>query len=116
MQRLKPLKKFGQNYLTDKNILIKIVDEISPLPGDNLIEIGPGLGSLTEILLKRIPEFTAVEIDSRVIDELSQRFPGISLIHSDFLDLNLEDLFNKKKEKLRIAGKYSIQYNFADYI
>ncbi|MGD1006858.1 MAG: 16S rRNA (adenine(1518)-N(6)/adenine(1519)-N(6))-dimethyltransferase RsmA [Ignavibacteriaceae bacterium] len=114
MQKIKPLKKFGQNYLTDKNILKKIVDEISPLPDENFIEIGPGLGSLTEIILERIPEFTAVEIDSRVIDELSQKFSSISLINSDFLDLNLEDLFNKKKKKLRIAG--NIPYNITSPI
>jgi 16S rRNA (adenine1518-N6/adenine1519-N6)-dimethyltransferase len=114
MQNVKPLKKFGQNYLTDKNILNKIVNEISPLPGDNLIEIGPGRGSLTRILLERIPGFTAVEIDSRVIDELSQNFPSVTLIHADFLDLNLEDLFHKNNEKLRIAG--NIPYNITSPI
>jgi 16S rRNA (adenine1518-N6/adenine1519-N6)-dimethyltransferase len=114
MRKVKPLKKFGQNYLTDKNILNKIVNEISPLPGDNLIEIGPGLGSLTGILLERIPELTAVEIDFRVIDELSKKFPAITLIHADFLDLNLEDLFHKKNEKLRIAG--NIPYNITSPI
>ncbi|MGA7721099.1 MAG: 16S rRNA (adenine(1518)-N(6)/adenine(1519)-N(6))-dimethyltransferase RsmA [Ignavibacteriaceae bacterium] len=114
MQKVKPLKKFGQNYITDKNILNKIVNEIVPLPGDNLIEIGPGLGSLTGILLERIPEFTAVEIDSRVIDELSQKFPALALIHADFLDLNLQDLYNKKNKRLRIAG--NIPYNITSPI
>ena len=101
MQRLKPLKRFGQNYLTDKNVLIKIVDEISPLPEENLVEIGPGLGSLTEILSDRIKDFTAVEIDTRVIDGLRQKFPFISVIQADFLDLKLEELFDKKNCKIK---------------
>lgn len=112
--RLKPLKRFGQNYLADKNILIKIADEISPLPEDNLIEIGPGLGSLTEVLSERIQDFTAVEIDTRVTDELSQKFPFVTVIQGDFLELNLEELYNKKHSKLRIAG--NIPYNITSPI
>jgi 16S rRNA (adenine1518-N6/adenine1519-N6)-dimethyltransferase len=114
MQKVKPLKQFGQNYLTDKNILNKIVNEISPQPGDNLMEIGPGLGSLTEILSEHIAEFTAVEIDFRVIDELSRRFPNVSIVQGDFLELDLEDFFNKKAKKIRIAG--NIPYNITSPI
>jgi 16S rRNA (adenine1518-N6/adenine1519-N6)-dimethyltransferase len=114
MQRLKPLKRFGQNYLTDKNVLIKIVDEISPLPEENLVEIGPGLGSLTEILSERIKDFTAVEIDTRVIDSLREKFPSISIIQADFLNLNLEEIFDKKKKRIRIAG--NIPYNITSPI
>src|ERR1035441_9095430 len=80
MQFIKPLKKFGQNYLTDPNILRKIVEEIDPTAEDNIIEIGPGLGALTEILLKKVPFITAVEIDNRVGEILRQRFKGIELI------------------------------------
>ncbi|MDR3627070.1 MAG: 16S rRNA (adenine(1518)-N(6)/adenine(1519)-N(6))-dimethyltransferase RsmA [Ignavibacteriaceae bacterium] len=115
MQKVKPLKRFGQNYLTDKNILNKIADEISPKEGNNLIEIGPGLGSLTEKLIERIPDgFTAVEIDTRVIHDLIFKFPTVTLIHADFLDLSLDELFNRKKEKLRIAG--NIPYNITSPI
>lgn len=73
MQIIKPLKKFGQNYLTDPNILRKIVEEIDPLAEDNIIEIGPGLGALTEILLKKVHSITAVEIDNRVGEILRQK-------------------------------------------
>ncbi len=114
MQKIKPLKKFGQNYLTDNNILDKIVKEIFPNPEDNLVEIGPGLGALTEKLIEFTPCLTAVEIDSRVIENLSIKYPKLNLIHSDFLEINLEELFDNKKKKLRIVG--NIPYNLTSPI
>ena len=109
MVRIQPLKKFGQNYLSDKNILRKIADEISPLPGDNLLEIGPGTGSLTELMYGKSKIFTAVEIDTRVIEDLKQRFPGINIILGDFLKIELPPLIGSGNEKLRIVG--NIPYN-----
>jgi 16S rRNA (adenine1518-N6/adenine1519-N6)-dimethyltransferase len=110
----KPLKRFGQNYLKDNNILRKIVDEISPDSGDNMIEIGPGYGALTEKLILKVPTLTSIEIDSRVIDNLQQRFPSLSLIHSDIFDQNFETLFEKNHKKLRIVG--NIPYNITSPI
>lgn len=112
MDKIRPLKRFGQNYLTDNNILNKIVDEINPLPGDNLIEIGPGRGALTEKLLERIPGLTAVEIDKRVADELEEKFPALRLIRGDFLSIDLARY--SKEKKIRIAG--NIPYNLTSPI
>ncbi len=114
MQNLKPLKRFGQNYLTDQNILRKIAEEISPKPEDNLIEIGPGTGALTKYLFEKDPALTAVEIDRRVIDELSMKFPGLDLIQSDFLDLDLSEFYKRKSKKIRVAG--NIPYNLTSPI
>ncbi len=114
MQKIKPLKRFGQNYLFDANILSKIVDEISPGPQDNLIEIGPGLGSLTERLITLAPNLTAVEVDTRVIEDLSIRFPCLNLIHADFLKIDLDDLYKLKQKELRIVG--NIPYNLTSPI
>ena len=114
MQKVKPLKRFGQNFLTDVNILNKIVSEISPKAGDNLIEIGPGLGSLTEKLLEKTPSLTAIEIDTRVINELQLNFPQLNLIHADFLELDLSEILKNKNEKLRIVG--NIPYNLTSPI
>lgn len=114
MNSIKPLKKFGQNYLKDNNILNKIVDEISPQTEDNLIEIGPGLGALTEKLVQKEISFTAVEIDKRVIDDLRKQFPDINFIHNDFLKLNLADLLRNKNDRLRIVG--NIPYNLTSPI
>ncbi|HSL87933.1 MAG TPA: rRNA adenine N-6-methyltransferase family protein, partial [Ignavibacteriaceae bacterium] len=104
MNSVRPLKKFGQNYLKDKNIIKKIVDEINPLPKDNLLEIGPGLGSLTNELVERGILFTAVEIDRRVIDDLRGRYPTVNIIEHDFLELDLNNLLRTDTDKLRIAG------------
>ncbi len=113
MQKIKPLKRFGQNYLKDKNILHKIIEEISPQPDDNIIEIGPGLGILTEELVKFNPNLTAIEIDNRVIADLLSRFPGLKLINDDFLNIKLNNLY-KSENKLRIVG--NIPYNLTSPI
>ena len=114
MQKIKPLKRFGQNYLTDNNILEKIFYEMAPLPGDSLIEIGPGLGALTGKLLKSSADLTAVEIDKRVIDDLRFKYPGLKVIAGDFLKLDLYDFIVKGKDKLRIVG--NIPYNLTSPI
>lgn len=114
MEKVKPLKRFGQNYLHDKNIINKIISEISPLPEDNLVEIGPGLGSLTNELIKYKPDFFAVEIDKRVIKDLSEKYPKLKLANKDFLSLNLNDIYQENKKKLRIVG--NIPYNLTSSI
>lgn len=110
----KPLKRFGQNYLTDPNILNKIAAEISPKDDDNLIEIGPGKGALTEKLLEKVSSFTAVEIDKRVREELSEKLPNLNLISGDFLEIDFQKLYLLKNKKLRIVG--NIPYNITSPI
>lgn len=114
MNNVRPLKRFGQNYLKDHNILNKIVDEFSPQAEDNILEIGPGTGSLTEKLTERGITFTAVEIDNRVIDNLRNRFTDLKIIHADFLKLRLSDFLRNNKDKLRIVG--NIPYNLTSSI
>jgi 16S rRNA (adenine1518-N6/adenine1519-N6)-dimethyltransferase len=114
MQSIKPLRKFGQNYLTDKNIIRKIINEISPKEGDNLIEIGPGTGSLTKELLERVPQITAVEIDKRANEILLTKYPGLCLAEEDFLKFDLQKIYEKKHKKLRIVG--NIPYNLTSSI
>jgi 16S rRNA (adenine1518-N6/adenine1519-N6)-dimethyltransferase len=114
MQYIKPLKKFGQNYLTDPNILRKIVEEIDPAPGDNIIEIGPGLGALTKKLLEKVPSITGVEIDNRVGEELKAKFPGLKLLTQDILKTDLKAIYSESNIKLRITG--NIPYNLTSPI
>jgi 16S rRNA (adenine1518-N6/adenine1519-N6)-dimethyltransferase len=106
---LKPLKRFGQNYLKDPNILNKIVEEISPEEDDNIVEIGPGRGALTAKLLEKVSTITAVEIDKRVREELSEKFPKLNFISGDFLEYDLQALFSIRNKKLRVTG--NIPYN-----
>jgi len=114
MDKVKPLKRFGQNYLKDINILKKIVDEVNPKPGDNILEIGPGQGALTAELLQRIDQITAVEIDNRVIEHLTVKFPQLKIVEGDFLSIDLDKFTNENKKKLRVAG--NIPYNLTSPI
>jgi len=103
MEKVRPLKKFGQNYLQDQNILNKIAAEINPLPGNHILEIGPGTGALTEKLINKAGKMTAVEIDKRVIENLQYRFPTLYLISNDFLEVDLNSI-NSENKKLRVVG------------
>lgn len=112
MEKIKPLKRFGQNYLIDKNIIDKIIDAFEPKLDDLVIEIGPGRGALTTILAKKIKKLFAIEIDKRVIDDLKLQFPSVEFINQDFLKLDLSTIFNG--EKKRIIG--NIPYNITSPI
>ena len=94
---LAPNKKFGQNFLFDANIITKIINAIQPTETDNILEIGPGLGSLTEILLQKAGSLTAVEIDAGIVKYLNTfvNKNNFSLIHCDFLKAEINLNFNK---------------------
>lgn len=114
MNRKYPIKRFGQNYLRDENIIGKIISEISPKSNDLIIEIGPGEGALTSNLLEKTAKLIAVEIDKRNIEVLTTKFPKLNLISGDFLELDLNAIFNKYGKKLRIVG--NIPYNITSPI
>ncbi|MFO1459769.1 MAG: 16S rRNA (adenine(1518)-N(6)/adenine(1519)-N(6))-dimethyltransferase RsmA [Verrucomicrobiota bacterium] len=81
-------KSLGQNFLHDGNQLRRIADAAGIEPGDSLLEIGPGLGPLTELLLARGGPVTAVEVDRRLVDILQERFgreSRFTLVHADAL-------------------------------
>ena len=108
----KPLKRFGQNYLTDRNTILKIIDKFNPQKEDNIIEIGPGRGALTNELSKISNKIKAIEIDTRVIESLSAQFPNVKFINRDFLKLDFSEVF--ESEKLRVIG--NIPYNITSPI
>lgn len=113
MNHPKPLKQFGQNYLTDRNITRKIVSAFDPKADDCIVEIGPGRGILTSELLGVVPKISAVEIDFRVIEELKSQFPSADFINADFLKIDLTQLA-KEGKPLRIIG--NIPYNITSPI
>jgi len=113
-RKYKPLKKFGQNYLLDNNILNKISDEMALMQDDVVVEIGPGNGALTRFLVDRCNSVFAIEIDSRVIADLQNRFPSVQVIEHDFIKFDLSTIAKTTNKKLRIAG--NIPYNITSPI
>ena len=85
-------KSFGQNFLTDTNILQKIVDTAEIDKNVNVIEIGPGIGALTEFLAESAAEVMAFEIDDRLVPILADTlrdFDNVTVVNQDILKVNL---------------------------
>lgn len=112
MSKPRPLKRFGQNYLVDKNTTLKIVNEFDPKSNDVVIEIGPGTGALTSELMPKVKKLYAVEIDKRVVESLALSYPSVNVINHDFIKLDLNNYENEKP--LRIIG--NIPYNITSPI
>lgn len=91
---LKNKKELGQNWLRDRGMLEAIVDEADLSAGDTVLEIGPGLGTLTSELLRRAGKVVAVELDSERVAKLPAQFPGknLTVINEDILSYDLERL------------------------
>ena len=85
-------KKWGQNFLIDKNLLEKIARTISPEYSDCFLEIGPGDGSLTELIYPYTSSMIAVEIDPLLVNNLKSKpiLNGLDIMHGDILSINIE--------------------------
>jgi 16S rRNA (adenine1518-N6/adenine1519-N6)-dimethyltransferase len=97
-----PSKSLGQNFLHDQNIAKAIVAAVDPQPGDHLVEIGPGLGALTEFALDSGATVTAIEKDGILADFLRDRFAGrgLEVVHGDALDFDLRTLWPRRPVKI----------------
>lgn len=92
---LQPSKALGQNFLVDRNIAWLIVDAARLHADDTVLEIGPGLGALTELLLERAGRVIAVEKDGRLYEFLRERFgrhQKLQLVHADALEFNFASI------------------------
>jgi len=96
-----PDKRLGQHFLTDRNILQRIVDALEPAPDDVVVEIGAGRGSLTEQLLARGLRVIAIEKDRRLAATLGEQGAGsgepLQVVHGDALRLDWHDLVHASK-------------------
>ena len=105
-------KQHSQNHLVDGEVLERIVELADPAPGRHILEIGPGLGILTAVLLQRKAAVTAVEIDARLARHLERRFEqpatgSLELVEGDFLDMATGEL---------IAPPYDVVANLPYHI
>ena len=99
-------KKYGQNFLIDRSVLLKIVESAEIGEDDVVFEIGPGLGTLTQYLASRAGKVIAVEIDSHLIPILEETladFPNTEVIQADILKFDIDTYLeeNRKKEEER---------------
>ena len=106
-------KRFGQNFLHDSGVLARIVAAIDPQPDDPVVEIGPGRGALTAVLLERLERLVAVEIDRDLAAGLRAGFPPerLDLHVGDAMDLALADLGPVPPGGWRIVG--NLPYNIS---
>jgi 16S rRNA (adenine1518-N6/adenine1519-N6)-dimethyltransferase len=105
-------KSLGQHFLHDARIARKIVDAAALRPGDAVLEIGPGGGSLTHHLVEAAAHVTVVELDGRVLDGLRSAFGDrIEIVHGDILSTDLTVLANR-----RGIGRWRIVGNLPYYI
>lgn len=107
-------KSFGQNFLTDTNILQKIVDTAEIDDQVNVIEIGPGIGALTEFLAERAAEVMAFEIDHRLVPILADTlrdFDNVTVVNEDILKVDLaQHIQNFKNPNLPIKVVANLPY------
>jgi len=92
----RPTKSLGQNFLHDEEVAAWIVDQLDLQPTDHLVEVGPGLGALTEFAVDRCASATLIEKDGRLADFLKERFAAKSnaeVLHLDALEYDLRTLF-----------------------
>lgn len=105
-------KRFGQNFLTDKAIIASLIDAIAPKSDDVMVEIGPGLGALTQPLLTHLNHLQVVEIDRDIIQWMQQFYPANKIIihNTDVLKFD----FSKVGDQIRIVG--NLPYNISSPI
>lgn len=114
INNIKANKRFGQNFLIDDNILENIVKSAEITNNDLVIEIGPGLGNLTEYLLEKAAYVILVEIDNNMINILNDRFKNNNnyiLLNDDILKVNVDEVIenienklNRKFEKIKVVA------------
>lgn len=111
---VRPKKFLGQHFLTDLKIASDIADTVDACPDIPVLEVGPGMGVMTQFLVKKPRPLKVVEIDRESVPYLREHFPslGDNIIEADFLQMNLEEVFDGKPFVL--TGNYP--YNISSQI
>ncbi len=103
-------KRFGQHFLSDGAVIGAIVDAINPQPGQALVEIGPGLGAMTNPLVERSERLTVIELDRDLAARLRKR-SELEVVESDVLKVDFVALAAQAGQKLRVVG--NLPYNIS---
>ena len=98
-------KKFGQNFITDKNLLNAIASDAEIDEKDEVLEIGAGAGTLTQVLSERAKKVVSFEIDKDLVGHLEGlKLENVEFMFEDFMDANLRDVENKFGEKFKVVA------------
>jgi len=114
MKNVTPKKRLGQHFLKDKGVALKIVNSIAASNANAIVEVGPGTGILTGLLLERYGvKFYGVEIDAESVEYLKENFPelGKNLFFADFINLNLSEIASNN---MVVVGNFP--YNISSQI
>ena len=109
-------KNLGQNFLIDINVVTGIIEAADITKEDMVIEIGPGLGTLTKCLLEKAGKVICIELDPKMVDILENRFKEISnfqIIHDDVLKVDLREIINENR---KTYSKVKVVANLPYYI
>lgn len=111
---ISPRKMFGQNFLLDKNIARRIIAIAEIKPDDVILEIGSGIGALTELLIETGARIVAIEIDKDLFAILSKRFSdksNIEILNNDALKISYKDMADRLGKKLKVVS--NLPYNIS---
>lgn len=106
-------KKFGQNFLVDPHVLSKIIQAADITKDDCILEIGPGIGCVTQQLLEHAGKVVAIEIDNLLIPILEDNFKNYSnfkLVHNDVLKVDLHQLFQEEANGKKVKVVANLPY------
>ena len=109
-----PVKSLGQNFLHDQNVARWIVEQADVSETDYVVEIGPGLGALTEITISKGAQILAIEKDARLAQFLTSHLANqpLEVRHEDAIDFDVRTLFTKPRVKLIGNLPYYISSSF----
>lgn len=113
MATVKPKKFLGQHFLKDLEIARRIADTLDEFPSAPVVEVGPGMGVLTQFLIEKKRDLTVVEIDHESVPYLNEHYPELKgrIIEGDFLKLDLSQIYD---EQFCVIGNYP--YNISSQI
>lgn len=115
----RPKKSLGQHFLVDEGVLQHILSAAELSPGDIVIEVGPGLGVLTEALAKQGARVIAVELDARLAALLKKRlagYPDVEIVHADILEVSPRQLLQDNLPDSGAVRGYKVIANLPYYI
>jgi len=109
---LTPRKKWGQNFLVDRNILHKIVREARIEKEDTVLEIGPGLGEMTRVLADAARRVIAIEVDPKLVAILEEKLassPNVRVIHGDVLKIDFLEVLREETKPVKVVANLPYQ-------